>query len=284
MFRILLAASFFVAAPLAAYSASSVLLYGESFDSVSTPTFEVTFGRPEIASATSPFPTQSLEFNTQGNPGRFFYDQIQFRVDYVRSPYLGIAHTRFHVSFDVLTQGLVGTPNHFVALLDIPGASALRFNGNGDVIVQNLGAGVHSRFADQQRIHVDMGLDLTTQHLSIALDGRQIYSAGTRAEKLQSVRFSLGAQSADVVDHAPTVFVDNINISAVVPEPSSAVVAATATFGCSVVCTRRSLKPATSRCPKWDRLADQPERPMSRGRLIAIGGASCTCQCSVRIR
>jgi hypothetical protein len=232
MCRCFLAILFVVVVPQVVGASDSMLLYGETFDSVSSPTFSTSFGSLGIAQAASPFPTKSLEFNTQGSPGSFFYDQIQFRVDYVNSPYLGIPHRRFHVGFDFFTKQLIGTPNHFSVLLDTPGSKAIRFEGSGDVVIQNLGFTESSHFSDLQPMHVDMVLDLNQQRLSVAIDGQQIYSAASNPEKLQSVRFSLGAQSSGVVDHAAYVYVDNISISAMVPEPSSVSLAATTMIGC----------------------------------------------------
>jgi len=220
-----------VSSPVA--SAETLLpLYSETVDAVASPTYSTTRGNVAVAPAASPFPTKSLEFNTQGNPGDFFYDQIQFRVDYVNSPYLGISHRRFHVGFDIYLKELIGTPNHFSVFLDTPTAKALRFEGNGDVVVQNHGYTTLSQYAELQSMHVDMVLDLDQQRLSIAIDGQQVYSAASDSEKLQSVRFSLGATSSGIVDHAAYAYVDNINVSAIVPEPSSISLAATTVIGC----------------------------------------------------
>ncbi|WP_428307490.1 PEP-CTERM sorting domain-containing protein [Lacipirellula sp.] len=229
---LLLTSSFAAAAPLAP-------LYNENADAVASPTYLTNFGNVAIVPAGSPFPTKSFEFNTQGNPESFFYDQIKFLVDDVGSPYAGTSYKQFQISFDLFTKQLIGSANLFNILLDAPGVAALRFENTGAVVVQNFTYSTVGQHADLAARHVDLTLDLNLKRLSVALDGQEVYNAAaSSATQLRSVRFSFGALSSDVVSDNAFVYVDNIQISAAVPEPSTMALAACVALTC--IARRRS--------------------------------------------
>jgi len=214
-------------------SVNAVSLYQNDFDSVASPTYTTTFGSVELVAPVLGNATNSLAFNSRGNAASYYYDQISFGIDAFGSPYEGSNYQNFNVSFDIATDALIGSSNQFVVLFDTPTVRNLLFKGDGTIAVQNIGGGASSvigNYTNQTSYNVNMDFDIGNNQWDIYIDDMLLYSDVMDASLLNSIRFSQGALSADVIDFNATAYIDNINISAV-PVP-----AAVWLFGSGLLC------------------------------------------------
>ena len=205
---------------------AAIILYEETFDAVSSPTYNTVFGVPTVVGAVGPFATHSLEFNSTGNSPTFYYDQIRFPFESPGSPYQGAGFDVFSVSFDIYTEDLLGSANQFVILFDTPTVRNLVFTGTGDIEVQNFGpgaSGVIGSYIDRQLLSIDILFDIGADQWDILVDNAPVYSDSMNASFLRSIRFSHGAHLSNQVDFDATTYVDNILISTPsnISEPAS---------------------------------------------------------------
>jgi len=205
---------------------SATILYEETFDAVSSPTYSVVFGTPTVVGPIGPIATNSLEFNSTGNSPAFYYDQIRFPFESSGSPYQGAGFDSFSVSFDIYTEDLLGSPNDFTILFDTPTVRNLIFRGSGDIEVRNIGSGdsgVIGSYSDRQLLSIDMLFDIGADQWDILVDNAPLYSDSMDASFLRSIRFSHGAQTSGLIDFTATTYVDNILITtpSSIPEPTS---------------------------------------------------------------
>jgi hypothetical protein len=214
-------------------ASAATILYQNDFDSLSLPTYTTVFGSAEVVGPVLGNATNSLAFNSAGNSPSFYYDQIQYGIDTIGSPYQGTSYQNFNVSFDIATDGLIGTGNQFAVLFDTPEVRNLIFGGDGSISVQNFGSGASSTigsYVDKQNMQVNMNFDIGNNQWDIFLDNTLLYSDAMDASLLRSIRFSQGAKFSDQIDFNATAYLDNINISAV-PVP-----AAVWLFGSGLLC------------------------------------------------
>ena len=198
-------------------------LYRTDFDSSSAPMYFTVYGKPEIVGPTGNFSTNSLAFNcshslklpTHSSSDPFLYDQIEYRVDKQGSPFQGLGKSSFKVSFDMITRGLVGSPNQFVVLFDTPAVRNLIFSGEGNIYVEGFKSkfGPISKFTDDQKVHVDIDFDITKDLWKVRIDEKPFFSGVINGNSLTSIRFSHGAKSAGKIDLDATTYIDNVLIS-----------------------------------------------------------------------
>lgn len=189
-------------------------------DSDRTPS-SIPFGQLEVIDDLDGKLDQALFFNTTGNKPHFFYDQISFEV--------GKNQPTYHVGFDVVIKGLIGSTNHFTVLMKLPYVSNVIFQNNGKIRpnapIDNRPDQFDVPYQEGVPIRVDISIDLPKKRRVVLIDGKEVYDgpihqyASPRKEKpknpkeLDSVRFSLGTTNARLEpDHATRVAVDNIVI------------------------------------------------------------------------
>ena len=107
-------------------TANAAFLYQNDFDTIASPTYTTVFGDPQIVGPVLSDTTNSLAFNTLGNVDP--YDQIQYGIDVLGSPYQGTSYPKFDVSFDIATSGLIGSSDTFAVYFDTPTVRNLYFN------------------------------------------------------------------------------------------------------------------------------------------------------------
>lgn len=219
--------AFTICMALASTSVNAVVLYQNDFDSAVSPTYTTVFGSTETVGPVLGNTTHSLAFNSTGNTinnsSTFGYDQIQYGIDTPGSPYAGTNYQNFNVSFDIATDGLIGSTNHFVVLFDTPTVRNLIFNNDGTINVANFGSGssgVIGNYANNESIHVDMNFDITSNQWDVLINNSLLYSAAMNANYLRSIRFSQGAVTSSNIDYNATTYLDNVVISAV-PAPAA---------------------------------------------------------------
>jgi len=212
----LLATTVIMAASAGAHS--SVLLHQSDWESPSSFTYTTNFGSAEVVPANGLFSSNSLAFNTTGNPGAFHYDQIDYAIN-------GPMGGAYRVSFDIAISSLINSNNQFVVLFDTPTVKNLYFTNTGNIRL--FGGGLSTPLAtynEDEVMHFDMGFDITNSQWDIALNNVSLYSGaikGTPAQYLRSIRFSQGLVNAsNSVSNDATVFLDNVTISQL-PVPSS---------------------------------------------------------------
>lgn len=209
-------------------SVNASILYQNDFDTPSSPTFTTNFGNTEIVGPIFENTTNSLAFNstgnTESNSSTFYYDQIQYGIDMPGSPYQGTSYQNFNVSFDIATEGLIGSANHFVVLFDTPTVRNLIFDNDGSINIANIGSGpsgVIGNYTDSTFMHIDMNFNIAGNQWDVLINNSLVYSAAMDADFLRSIRFSQGAKSSGNIDYNATTYIDNITISAV-PIPAAA--------------------------------------------------------------
>jgi hypothetical protein len=164
--------------------------------------------------------TKSLAFNCLGNPGHFYYDQIGYFIS---------KSSRIELSFDIVTDGLQGTPNNiFSIFFDTPRVRKLIFKKDGTIIVNNLGVDPIGfsydfevgAYTDQVSVNVKMSFDIDNDQWQVFLDNTLVYDDKIDGTLLETIRFSFGSYQPDIIDFDATVYIDNLKIEEI-PETNS---------------------------------------------------------------
>lgn len=205
---------------------SSIIIHDNDWETPFSSTYRTNFGRVATAPPTGEFDSTSLVFNTAGNSPSFYYDQINYAIGRVSNE-----TQKFALSFDLLTDGLVGSTNQFAVLFGTPSTRPLYFMANGSIEVKP-GWGAQraiGSFIDGETLRLNILFDVGLNHWDITLNNTNLYSGYIDntanpylrpAETLRSIRFSHGVRSAgDDPDHGTNVYLDNVVITAV-PQPS----------------------------------------------------------------
>jgi len=171
----------------------------------------IVFGEPIVSHSIGSLQDQPLIFNTAGNQPNFYYDQIRLDMDRGNGFY--------YVAFDMVTQNLIGSANHFSILLDTPGASQIEFKNNG---LCSLFGGVTFTYRDNELLHFEITIDIDQELASINVNGTEYYNGGYVIHGplrfFRAVRFSLGLVNSDSSpDHTTNVGVDNIFVADHIP-------------------------------------------------------------------
>lgn len=213
--------AFAVCLTFVSVTANGDTLYSDNFDTLSKPTFSIVYGKPEVVGLIGFFPTSSLALSCSHslNPissrkaDKFYYDQIEYRIDKPDSPYHGLGRSSFKVSFDIFAHGLVGSSDQFAVIFDTPSVRNLIFSGDGDVYIASFrGTSPISKYSNDDKIHVDIAFDMKNDRWRVLIDGKELFTDVIRGELLTSIRFSHGAKTADVIDYTSTTYIDNILI------------------------------------------------------------------------
>ena len=222
-------------------TANAAVLYQNDFDTIASPTYTTVFGSTQVVGPVLGNTSNSLAFNSAGNTSSYYYDQIQYGVDVLGSPYQGTSYSKFDVSFDIAASGLIGSNDHFVVFFDTPTVRNLNFNPDGTISTFNTGSGasgVIGSYADNQFMHIDMTFDIAANQWDISLNNTLLYSDAMDADYLRSIRFSQGSLSPSVLDASATTYIDNVNISAV-PVPAAIWLFASGLLGLASMTKRR---------------------------------------------
>lgn len=206
----------FVLTSLLPSIALATTLHSSDWESPASYTYTHNFGSTDVV-AISGSGDHKLLFNTTGNSPSFYYDQIDYHIG-------GSAGAAYRVSFDVRTESLIDSNNHFVVLFDTPAVRNLYFNSDHSITLSGIGSNSPvGFFQNNQTVHIDMLFDTGLDQWDVMLDGVSIYSgAMADATALGSVRFSLGVKSAGMAaDNSTNVLLDNVVISQV-PVPAAA--------------------------------------------------------------
>jgi hypothetical protein len=235
------AACFLVLATSAANGSS--LLYQDTFETGDPVDYSIRFGVPEIGTATGPFATRSLNFNSYGG-----YEQIRYIVP-------GEVRT-LQLSFDVFTRGFLDAPEWYdyflVVLLEAPTVNNFYLTRTGTIGVQipyqvlPIGA-----FDDEEVVHVDMLLDENTARWTTDINGSRAsdlpvneLATTPRVPDLFSVRFCL---CGSFIPSSVGVYLDNIRLVADVPLPGTLGLAMASIFALTRFVRRQKSQAETSR-------------------------------------
>jgi hypothetical protein len=179
--------------------------------SINTPS-SIVFGEPVVSESLGLLNDQPLVFNCLGNSPSFYYDQIRLNMDDGTGFY--------YTAFDVLTQNLIGSRNHFVLLYDTPNVQNITFKNNGKI---DLFGKKEVDYEDNQLFHLEILMDISQKQTSIFINYSEVYQGSfSPAAYLHSLRFSHGLVSgSDNIDTSTYVGLDNIFVANYVPEPTT---------------------------------------------------------------
>jgi hypothetical protein len=213
--------------------AAAAALHADTFETGDAVSYFIRDGAPAVNAAVGPFATRSLRFNLAGNtPGltsQFNYEQIQYAAALSDG---GISNGPLPeavvVSFDVFTQGLIGTDTQFSLLLDVPTVRNIRWLPTGQIRIENFGAtafpvqSIVGSYAHGQATHVVNHLNYATNQWRVFLDGALVYSGVLDGSAFRGARFNLGVSltNDDATDLAAEAYLDNVLIQTV-PVPAA---------------------------------------------------------------
>lgn len=206
---------FFIVILMAGVSISTAeVLYYNDFDQPGSVIYTL-HGDTQVVDPVLDNQTKSLRFNCLGNLASFYYDSIG---------YFMAERSRADISFDIVTDGLLGTPNHFRVLLFVSNSVRyLSFNSDGTITVFNPGSEEPSEpnywffqlgtYTDLETIHVHMNFDIENDTWNVFINDQWVYSDFIDSEyPLTKVEFSLGAKESGYIDFESNVYIDNITI------------------------------------------------------------------------
>ena len=178
---------------------------GDTTDRVS----RISFGSPIVSRELGALTDQPLVFNTAGNQPHYYYDQILLKVR---------KEARFYyVAFDLYTQYLIGSPNHFSILFDTPRIRTIRFDRDGMIraFVPHEPTQDICPFQDISLMHFQMYLDMNQGTWTVFVNDRKAYAgAFNPLEDIHSIRFSLGLESSGSQPYHDTIVgLDNIIVA-----------------------------------------------------------------------
>ncbi len=181
--------------------------------SIYTPS-SIVFGEPLVNESLGLLNDQPLVFNCRGNSPSFYYDQIRLKMDDGTGFY--------YTSFDVLTQNLIGSRNHFVLVYDTPHVQTIRFKNDGKIDLFGM---EEVDYEDNQLFHFEILTHISQKQTTIFINNSQVYQGSfSPGDYLRSMRFSLGlVSSLDDIDTSTYVGLDNIFVANCVPEPATIV-------------------------------------------------------------
>ena len=175
----------------------------------------IRFGEPIVSESFGALQDQPLVLNCAGNPGIFYYDQIQLDMD--------IESDFFYSSFDLIIQNLKGSENWFSIFYDNPNAAAIRFNNAGSF---RFFGEPFVEYQENQPLHFEILMNGVTNQQSLFIDGYEVYTGyNYETDYLATIRFSLGLNNmSNIVDTSTYIAIDNIIVADyIVPEPCSLV-------------------------------------------------------------
>jgi len=193
-----------------------VNLYDLNFESTVQP-YGINFGSPTIEAAG--LDGNSLVFNANTST----YEQIELGMGY--------GFNQYNISFDVLTNGLVGSDYNFALNVDTPQVQNLNLHGSVGLSTFNPGesapadGGIFGSFVDNQRMRVDINVDIANSLWTVDVDNGAFYSGPFYASgsDITSLRFGLSPWiGGAVLDPNVSVALDNVVVTAsVVPVPAA---------------------------------------------------------------
>jgi len=161
---------------------------------------QIVFGSPIVSSSLGLLQDQPLVFNTAGNSPSFYYDQIRLNMNNGTGFY--------YISFDVVTQNLIGSTNHFVFLFDSPKATRIEFKNNGFLSM------FKRPYQDGELLHFEVLLDFPQKWITVYINGVKYLDGSTDISYFRSIRFSLGlVSSGSSPNHDTYVGLDNIIVA-----------------------------------------------------------------------
>ena len=141
--------------------------------------------------------------------------------------------SRYEIGLDLFIGSLGAddvAPSRFSILVDDPTSQSILFDGNGDIFLVRPEGQVYSyilvdHFAMGSLMRVEMVVDLELDTWTTSIDGAVLAVAPFGADDVQRLRISLQNLAGALGNQ---VAVDNIRVSAVVPEPAAALLLASA--------------------------------------------------------
>ncbi|WNO10280.1 PEP-CTERM sorting domain-containing protein [Teredinibacter sp. KSP-S5-2] len=184
---------------------------------------EVVFGEPLVQS-NSPLDGNALKFNTLGNKGSFYYDQIELD--------LGFQSDRYTVSFDFYAENFANnnSANQFTLLFDTPQVRNVYFESTGNITAESYGTYIKNtigKFDNNQALNMLIDIDLIGNTWDFYIDHSKVFSDSFSPSDpdIESMRFSFGNKSSiDDPSYFDSVFIDNLRVTngiTAVPEPAT---------------------------------------------------------------
>ena len=153
---------------------------------------QISFGSPMVVRQLGELKDQPLVLNTAGNRPHYYYDQVVLKVD-KEAPF-------YYVAFDLYTQYLIGSTNHFSVLFDTPSVRSIRFDSDGMIRAFVPHEPIHEihTFEDMTLMHCKVHLDMNEDTWAFFVNDRKVYIGPFNPlDDISTIRFSLGLESSN---------------------------------------------------------------------------------------
>lgn len=164
-------------------------------------------GNPLVTAIAPILTSQPLLLNTElGNGPCCYREAISLALPESSPQYV--------ISFDLVTEKLLGSRNRFQLLLDEAATPLLSFNGDGLLMLHDNDA--IAGFSDGSLLHLQLRLDLAGQQLALSINGEAVHVAPLTLDRVRAVHLTMSSadgQTPDRINPEPYAAVDNIVIA-----------------------------------------------------------------------
>jgi hypothetical protein len=196
------------------------------------------FGSTTVVPFASPLVNRPVQImgldGTPNDPGRLGGADLQFDLSDPQLSWID----RFHASVDVYPEN-VRTATGLGIFFDAASIHSVQFMPDGNIRVRDATGldQIVGQHIPETIYHVRMAFDKSTVQWSASINGVPVYSGP--AHDIDMERFRISMTTGDT-DSPCTAYVDNILVTADVPEPSTICLAGVALSGVGVFAARRS--------------------------------------------
>jgi len=163
-------------------------------------------GNPQVVGA-APILHQPLILNTEiGNGPCCYREGIVLALPPTDDPLV--------ISFDLVTEKLLGSRNRLQLHLNHLPTPLLSFSSEGLVLLNDTDA--IASFSDDHLLHLQLTLDFASQQLALSINGDPVYNAAATLPAIQNLRFLMTAESGlapEQINPEPYAALDNIVVA-----------------------------------------------------------------------
>jgi hypothetical protein len=198
------------------------------------------FGAAEVVSSFGPLTNRPVKLTaldgTPNDPGFLGGTNLEFDLDELFHPELADVD-RFHASVDVVPNQL-RTASGLGIFFDASSIHSVQFWPDGNIrIIDATGVNqIVGPYFPETVYHVRMAFDRAAAEWSASINGVPVYHGPS--DEVDMDRFRIAMTTGDAVSPA-VAYVDNIRVTADVPEPGTIFLAGMALSGAYLVATRR---------------------------------------------